>query len=222
MGQLPDIAQCAASSGSELRDPGGKWLGVLSFIGRAFENISVRWAPLSKDRGWFEHDDAARRYRPSSPVVGLRPMRWPFLRTTKEPNDDSFSVAPRSRQSAISLSTKCNERCGPARALVARGHRGFNASGASLPGTKCATCDCPGDWHLSPQEKDLRCFRLFGTVFAILSFIVAATYVVSTANAREADVPFRSIVPSSWTLAPPAPQSHGRRFVSPSQAVMPC
>ena len=27
----------------------------------------------------------------------------------------------------------------------------------------------PGRSHLSPQEKDLRCFRLFGTVFAILS-----------------------------------------------------
>jgi hypothetical protein len=29
----------------------------------------------------------------------LRPMRWPFLRTTNEPNDDSFTVSPRSRQS---------------------------------------------------------------------------------------------------------------------------
>jgi hypothetical protein len=62
----------------------------------------------------------------------------------------------------------------------------------------------------------LRCFRPFGTVFAILSFIVAATYVASTTNARETDVPFRSIVPSSWNLAPPEPQSYGRRFVSPS------
>jgi hypothetical protein len=62
----------------------------------------------------------------------------------------------------------------------------------------------------------LRCFRPFGTVFAILSFIVAATYVASTTNARETEVPFRSIVPSSWTLAPPEPQSYGRRFVSPS------
>ena len=62
----------------------------------------------------------------------------------------------------------------------------------------------------------MRCFRLFGTVFAILSFIVAGTYVASTANAREADVPFRSIVPSSWSLAPPELQSYGRRFVSPS------
>src|SRR4029077_21232205 len=41
----------------------------------------------------------------SLPVLGLRPMRWPFLRTTNEPNDDSFTVSPRSRQSVISLST---------------------------------------------------------------------------------------------------------------------
>src|SRR6185437_9875611 len=39
----------------------------------------------------------------SLPVLGLRPMRWPFLRTTKEPNEDSFTVSPRSRQSVISL-----------------------------------------------------------------------------------------------------------------------
>src|SRR6478609_5796575 len=41
----------------------------------------------------------------SLPVLGLRPMRWPFLRTTKEPNEDSFTVSPRSRQSVISFST---------------------------------------------------------------------------------------------------------------------
>lgn len=38
-------------------------------------------------------------------VLGLRPIRWPFLRTTNEPNDDSFTVSPRSRQSVTSLST---------------------------------------------------------------------------------------------------------------------
>ena len=41
----------------------------------------------------------------SLPVFGLRPTRWPFLRTTNEPNDDSFTVSPRSRQSVISFST---------------------------------------------------------------------------------------------------------------------
>ena len=32
-------------------------------------------------------------------------MRWPFLRTMNEPNDDSFTVSPFSRQSVISFST---------------------------------------------------------------------------------------------------------------------
>src|SRR5579883_2556110 len=41
----------------------------------------------------------------SLPVLGLRPTRCPFLRTTKEQNDESFTVSPRSRQSVISLST---------------------------------------------------------------------------------------------------------------------
>ena len=31
----------------------------------------------------------------STPVFGLRPMRSPFERTTKEPNDDSLTVSPR-------------------------------------------------------------------------------------------------------------------------------
>src|SRR5712672_510329 len=41
----------------------------------------------------------------SFPVLGLRPTRCPFLRTTTEPKDDNFTVSPRSRQSVISLST---------------------------------------------------------------------------------------------------------------------
>jgi hypothetical protein len=41
----------------------------------------------------------------SLPVLGLRPIRWPFLRTTKEPKDESFTVSPRSKQSVISLRT---------------------------------------------------------------------------------------------------------------------
>src|SRR5438045_7934499 len=41
----------------------------------------------------------------SLPVFGLRATRWPFLRTTNEPNEDSFTVSPRSRQSVISFST---------------------------------------------------------------------------------------------------------------------
>src|SRR5581483_12397229 len=41
----------------------------------------------------------------SLPVFGLRPMRCPFLRTTNEPNDDNFTVWPRSKQSVISCNT---------------------------------------------------------------------------------------------------------------------
>src|SRR5208283_3844666 len=41
----------------------------------------------------------------SVPVLGLRPIRWPFLRTMNEPNDDSFTVSPFSRQSVISFKT---------------------------------------------------------------------------------------------------------------------
>ena len=41
----------------------------------------------------------------STPVFGLRPMRWPFERTTKEPNEDSFTVSPRAAASQISSRT---------------------------------------------------------------------------------------------------------------------
>src|SRR5215471_11132817 len=41
----------------------------------------------------------------SLPVLGLRPIRWPFFLTTNEPNEESLTVSPRSRQSVISLST---------------------------------------------------------------------------------------------------------------------
>ena len=41
----------------------------------------------------------------SVPVFGLRPIRWPFLRTMNEPNDDSLTVSPFSRQSVISFRT---------------------------------------------------------------------------------------------------------------------
>src|SRR5262245_66265444 len=41
----------------------------------------------------------------SLPVLGFLPTLWPFLRTTKEPKDDNFTVSPRSRQSVISFNT---------------------------------------------------------------------------------------------------------------------
>jgi hypothetical protein len=40
-----------------------------------------------------------------SPVRGLLPIRGPFWRTTKVPNEASFTVSPRSRESVISFST---------------------------------------------------------------------------------------------------------------------
>ena len=58
--------------------------------------------------------------------------------------------------------------------------------------------------------------RPIGTVVAVLSLAAATTYTSPAANAREADIPFRSIVPNSWTLLPSEPQSYGRRFVSPA------
>ena len=51
---------------------------------------------------------------------------------------------------------------------------------------------------------------------AILSFVVATTYVIPTAYALDADIPFRSIVPNSWKLLPRKAELPGRRFVSPA------
>ena len=39
------------------------------------------------------------------PVFGFLPIRGPFLRTTKVPNEESFTGSPRSKQLEISLST---------------------------------------------------------------------------------------------------------------------
>ena len=41
----------------------------------------------------------------SIPVLGLRPIRSPLARTTKEPNEDSFTVSPRTMAAEISWST---------------------------------------------------------------------------------------------------------------------
>jgi hypothetical protein len=61
--------------------------------------------------------------------------------------------------------------------------------------------------------KTVRPFRSVGTALVILSLSVAAAWV---ADAREPNVPFRAIVPNDWTLLPRAPDSFGRRFISPS------
>src|SRR5258708_7981503 len=41
----------------------------------------------------------------SVPVFGLRPIRWPFLRTMNDPHDDNFTVSPFSRQAVLSFNT---------------------------------------------------------------------------------------------------------------------
>jgi hypothetical protein len=58
-------------------------------------------------------------------------------------------------------------------------------------------------------------FKRLGTVATVMSF-VGACACGSVADARELDVPFRGIVPNSWTLLPRAADTLGRRFVSPS------
>src|SRR6516225_9436108 len=84
--------------------------------------VHRRFAPLSRELRYFRASESAlmrclriadglntvtRRGEigTSLPVFGLRPILWPFLRTTNEPNDDSFTVSPRSRQSVISFKT---------------------------------------------------------------------------------------------------------------------
>jgi hypothetical protein len=42
----------------------------------------------------------------STPVFGFRPMRWPFSRTVKDPNDESFTVSHRATVSMISFNTR--------------------------------------------------------------------------------------------------------------------
>lgn len=54
------------------------------------------------------------------------------------------------------------------------------------------------------------------TVLAILCLAGASAGLIPAAGAREADIPFDSIVPRDWTLLAPEPQSSGRRYVSPA------
>jgi hypothetical protein len=63
--------------------------------------------------------------------------------------------------------------------------------------------------------KRVRPSRRVRTVVTLLALVVASAC-GSIVAARESDVPFRGIVPDSWTLLPRAPDSLGRRFVSPS------
>jgi len=65
----------------------------------------------------------------------------------------------------------------------------------------------------------LRPFSSIPTVLAslaILCVVSVSADIISAAGAREADIPFQSIVPSDWTLLSSEPQSYGRRYVSPA------
>jgi len=69
---------------------------------------------------------------------------------------------------------------------------------------------------LTRYENNVSPMRSVGPLIAVLSLAVAVSYASPAANAREAYIPFRSLVPNSWTLLPPDSQSYGRRFVSPT------
>ena len=69
---------------------------------------------------------------------------------------------------------------------------------------------------LTQYENNMSSIRSIGPLIAVLSLAVAVSYASPPATAREADIPFRSLVPNSWILLPPDPQSYGRRFVSPT------
>ena len=51
----------------------------------------------------------AARIGTSSPVLGLRPMRWPFWRMENVPNEESLTVSPSARASMISPRTDSQE-----------------------------------------------------------------------------------------------------------------
>ena len=67
--------------------------------------FALRIDALLKDGGGFEHHDSAREDRHLLACLGVAPDRRPFLRAKNDPNEDNFTVSPRSRESVISLST---------------------------------------------------------------------------------------------------------------------
>ena len=69
-----------------------------------------------------------------------------------------------------------------------------------------------GIWEmLTRYENNVSPMRSVGPLIAVLSLAVAVSYASPAANAREAYIPFRSLVPNSWTLLPPDPQSYGEK-----------
>jgi hypothetical protein len=59
----------------------------------------------------------------------------------------------------------------------------------------------------------VRTLRRLGTAAGLYLMVACAC---AAADARELDVPFRAIVPNNWTLLPRAPDTLGRRFISPT------
>src|SRR5215207_6124400 len=90
----------------------------------------------------------------SFPVLGLRPIRCPFLRTTNEPKDDSFTVSPRSRQSVISFSTSSTSAADSVRDNPTRW---YTASHKSARVTVFAAIASPafGDRYISLNFKTI-------------------------------------------------------------------
>ena len=64
---------------------------------------------------------------------------------------------------------------------------------------------------LTQYENNMSPIRSAGTLIVVLSLAVAVSYASLAAKAREADMPFQSLVPNSWTLLPPDPQSYGEK-----------
>jgi hypothetical protein len=116
-GNLPNRKSIPEQGGSLLEDRGRKitrrpYVPVIA-VGHAAlcltDGDAEKLYPLDASRCRRIEDglnsNTRRGKKNFSPVFGLRPIRGPFWRTTKVPNEASFTVSPRSRQSVISFST---------------------------------------------------------------------------------------------------------------------
>ena len=82
---------------------------------QAYLSSSATCSPLIRAFRTFEGLNTMTRrgsIGTSIPVFGLRPMRCPLSRTTKDPNEDSLTVSPRARQSQISARTDSTRPAG--------------------------------------------------------------------------------------------------------------
>src|SRR5258708_34247147 len=69
---------------------------VANIADQSFAFGSGVWPFMTALRTWLGRNTRTRRgaIGPSSPVLGLRPMRWLLRRTAKVPKDESFTVSP--------------------------------------------------------------------------------------------------------------------------------